>query len=45
LSPADGPDGWESSLMLDFASGTTAIGPRWGHRDRGTSGRWPLGHP
>ncbi|MEE6260017.1 WD40 repeat domain-containing protein [Plantactinospora sonchi] len=29
LSPAEGEDGWESSITLDLTSGTTATGPRW----------------
>ncbi|WP_435207809.1 hypothetical protein [Micromonospora sp. bgisy143] len=29
LSPAEGPDGWEHSVALDLASGTTVRGPRW----------------
>ncbi|WP_433111210.1 hypothetical protein [Micromonospora sp. CA-246542] len=29
LSPAAGTDGWEHSVALDLASGTTLIGPRW----------------
>lgn len=37
LSPADGEDGWEQSVALDLASGTTSIGPRW---DTGV-----VGHP
>ncbi|MFI7595379.1 hypothetical protein [Micromonospora sp. NPDC049359] len=29
LSPAAGTDGWEHSVALDLASGTTLTGPRW----------------
>ncbi|MBM0276111.1 hypothetical protein [Micromonospora tarensis] len=29
LSPASGEDGWEQSVALDLASGTTSIGPQW----------------
>jgi WD40 repeat protein len=29
ISPAGGEDGWESSITLDVASGTTAAGPPW----------------
>ncbi|MET8233300.1 hypothetical protein ABZS77_21790 [Micromonospora sp. NPDC005298] len=29
LSPATGKDGWEQSVALDLASGTTVVGPRW----------------
>lgn len=29
LSPAGGDDGWQSSITLEVASGTTATGPRW----------------
>lgn len=29
LSPAEGQDGWEHSVALDLASGTTVRGPRW----------------
>lgn len=28
-SPAEGEDGWMSSLALDVASGATTVGPRW----------------
>ncbi|MFY1615414.1 hypothetical protein [Micromonospora sp. WMMD736] len=29
LSPAEGQDGWEHSVALEFASATTVRGPRW----------------